>query len=144
MVRFIAQEEPKNGWRSLATKIQFTRFEIISYHQWCVMHEGFVFRDVTNLTGMAKWGSYMEDPLPGARIGELEPIWVSSHALTRSEKGVISTFSEDVPPLLLFHADQGPPRTDREKDRKRWDQVMLEILAQHGRTDYHKGNIRGK
>merc|ERR1712216_211696 len=99
--------EADEGWQALASKMRFQRFEHVSYQQWCVLHEGFTFRDVTNITGEAKWGSYMEDPLPGARLAELEPLWISNQALERVESGVLPEMSKEVPPLLVFHADQG-------------------------------------
>ena len=32
---------------------QFTRFEIIGYHQWTVLHHSFTFEDTTHLTGVS-------------------------------------------------------------------------------------------
>merc|ERR1711920_690664 len=65
---------PTGHWRDLAQNITFPRFEIIAYQQWCVLHEGFTFRDVTNLTRHAKWGSYNEEPKEGSRLAELQPL----------------------------------------------------------------------
>lgn len=64
------------GFRNLTRFISFPRFEYMAYQQWCVLHEGFSFKNVTNITGEAKWGSYLEDPLPGARLAELTPLWL--------------------------------------------------------------------
>merc|ERR1711870_52112 len=96
------EEEQKQGWRSFSRHIQFSRFEHIAYQQWSVLHEGFRFLDVTNITGEAKWGSYMEDPQPGARLTGLDPLWISSKVLVKSSEGKLP-LSETAPPFLVFH-----------------------------------------
>merc|ERR1712194_850276 len=116
------------GWARLAADIKFVPFEYLSYQQWCVLHEGFRFRDVTEYTGEAKWGSYMEDPLPGAQLASLEPLWVSSEALDRVESGVLPALSDAVPPLLIFHADKGRQRVNRELIKRKWEEVVLAFL----------------
>uniref|UniRef100_A0A7S0A1M6 Uncharacterized protein n=1 Tax=Pyrodinium bahamense TaxID=73915 RepID=A0A7S0A1M6_9DINO len=133
---------PANGWRNLSTGISFKRFEYVAYQQWCVLREGFRFRDVTNITGEAKWGSYMEDPLPGAKLNELHPLWISGQAAERVEHGVLPPLSAKRPPLLIFHADQGRSRAGREKNKAVWEVVLLELLKRHGRTDFNKDSIK--
>lgn len=123
---------PGGRWRTLATYIRFTRFEYISYQQWCMMHEGFRIRDVTGLTGEAKWGSYMEDPLPGAQLAPLKPLWVSGGALSMSEQGAIPPMNENVPPLIIFHADKGEARAKREKIRADWRNTMQVLVQMFG------------
>eukprot|EP00972_Heterocapsa_arctica_P094149 13884440-Heterocapsa_arctica.AAC.1 len=59
----------------------------------------------------------MEDPLPGARLAELEPLWISGQALERAESGALPPMSQDAPPLLVFHADQGRVRSGREEHK---------------------------
>jgi len=120
------------SYRRLATGIQFTRFEHLSYQQWCAMHEGFNFRDVTDITGEAKWGSYMEDPLPGARLAELKPVWISGEALERVENGQLPPMNVEEPPLLIFHADKGRSRANRDANRERWKNVLKESVRVHG------------
>mmetsp|Transcript_71690 Transcript_71690/g.205748 ORF Transcript_71690/g.205748 Transcript_71690/m.205748 type:complete len:512 (-) Transcript_71690:68-1603(-) len=121
------------SYRRLATGIKFTRFEHLSYQQWCAMHEGFNFRDVTDITGEAKWGSYMEDPLPGARLAELKPVWISGEALERVENGQLPPMNVQEPPLLIFHADKGRSRANREANRERWKHVLKESVRVHGK-----------
>eukprot|EP00927_Polykrikos_kofoidii_P065205 TRINITY_DN60993_c0_g1_i1.p1 TRINITY_DN60993_c0_g1~~TRINITY_DN60993_c0_g1_i1.p1 ORF type:complete len:511 (-),score=50.14 TRINITY_DN60993_c0_g1_i1:267-1772(-) len=94
-----------SSWSVLARKTTFTRFEHVEYQQWCVLHEGFQFRDVTHITGQASWGSYMEDPQPGARLAELHPLWVSSNAFSRAKRKIIPDLAP-AEPYLVFHVDQ--------------------------------------
>jgi len=136
------QWHPRAGWRKLTATMRFVRFEYIGYQQWCVLHEGFHFNDVTNLTGEAKWGSYMEDPLPGARLDKLRPLWISGQAIERVETGVLPKLSEDAPPLVIFHADQGRARAERDRHREEWMEVLLQLLERHGRTDFNKDDLR--
>merc|ERR1712060_118893 len=103
-------------------------------------HEGFVFRDVTDLSGEAKWGSYMEDPLPGARFDVLQPMWISGQALERVEKGIIPKLNETAPPLLIFHADQGRSRAHREQKKIEWEEVVMAFLKSDGRKDFNEQN----
>merc|ERR1712066_575904 len=96
------RQPPGGSWRNLSAVMIFQRFEHVGYQQWTVLHEGFTFWDVTNITGEAKWGSYMEDPQPGARLAELRPLWVSGEGLERVERGKLVKLSEQEPPLLIF------------------------------------------
>lgn len=116
---------PKGRWRDLARNITFPRFEIIAYQQWCVLHEDFEFRDVTNLTNFAKWGSYLEEPRAGARITDLTPMWISSTVFVMAEKGQIPPLSTNVPPLLVFHVDHEAQRFKADAFRKKWDRLLL-------------------
>merc|ERR1712039_755180 len=103
--RVAAGQSEMKGWRNSSRFVRFVRFEYIAYQQFSVLHEGFRFWDVTNLTGEAKWGSYLEDPMPGAQLNSLAPMWVSMEALSAARRGEIPALSEEQPPLLLFHAD---------------------------------------
>merc|ERR1712190_168802 len=118
--------------------IDFTRFEYISYQQWCVLHEGFEFRDVTNITGYAKWGSYLEDPLPGARLDLLAPLWISVESLSKAESGEIAKMSKETPPLLVFHVDHAGLSyiTGGIEEKVAWEKVVLAFLSQHNRSDF--------
>merc|ERR1712083_102943 len=106
---------------------------------WCVLHEGFRFWDVTNITGEAKWGSYMEDPLPGARLAELVPLWVSGQVMERVENGILPPLSTEMPPLIIFHGDQGRVRGDRHNNRHRWKQVLKVLGDLHHLNSSHFG-----
>mmetsp|Transcript_94644 Transcript_94644/g.276699 ORF Transcript_94644/g.276699 Transcript_94644/m.276699 type:complete len:292 (+) Transcript_94644:823-1698(+) len=137
-----ARWRPQRGWRELSVGVGFKRFEYLAYQQWCALQEGFRFRDVTNVTGEAKWGSYMEDPLPGARLGELRPLWISGQALERVEDHRLPPLPRDVPPLLIFHSDQGRSRAKREKRKEEWEAVLLQLLRRRGRRDFNKDSIK--
>lgn len=126
--RMMETRPSEGGWRAASAGMRFERFEHVAYQQWCVMYKGFRFKDVTNITGQAKWGSFMEDPLPGSRLGELEPLWVSGQAAQRAEEGVISPLSQVAPPLLIFHADQGRLRARREDRRAEWKATLQAIM----------------
>jgi len=147
MLRHLADAKPAEevGYRELARRVRFNRFEILAYHQWCVLHEGFRFRDVTNLTGEAKWGSYLEDPQPGANLAELAPLWTSAQALERAVKGIITGTPADQPPLLIFHSDQGAARRgfmeQRGKLKRAWAEVLGAMLLQQNRSDYSQESI---
>merc|ERR1712194_107742 len=39
-----------------------------------------------------------------------------------------------VPPLIIFHADKGRPRSDRDKYRELWKTVMSQIMHKKGST----------
>lgn len=133
MLKDLFGEIAPGGYRQKATGIVFPRFEYLSYQQWCVLHEGFTFRDVTDITGEAKWGSYMEDPLPGARLAELKPIWFSGEAMERLEQGVLPRLSAEDPPLIIFHADKGKSRANREANRDLWRSAMKESVRMYGK-----------
>lgn len=135
---------PSMGWRNLSTLIAWRPFEQIAYHLWSVLHEGFTFDDVTEITGEAKWGSYLEDPPDGSRLGELRPMWASSFAVQRAANGIIHNLSRDAPPLLIFHVDKwdkkGGDIPGLEGDRIRqlrrtWAEVALQGLLRTNRTD---------
>merc|ERR1712048_141438 len=100
------------------------RFEILAYHQWCVLYEGYKFRDVTDITGEAKWGSYMEDPLPGAKLHKLKPLWVSGEALVSAKRELIPPMSDKEPPLLVFHADHNMEAFKLPKVKMKWERVL--------------------
>jgi len=119
--RQIPVGQGSNAWQELGQQVEFPRFEHIAYQQWCVLHEGFHFKDVTDITGEAKWGSYLEDPRPGARIGELQPLWVSGDAFTRAESGEIGPMSNEAPPLLIFHVDHVGDRFKDADFRSQWE-----------------------
>jgi len=110
-----------NAWQELGQHITFPRFEHIAYQHWCILHEGFHFKDVTDITGQAKWGSYLEDPRPGARIGELQPMWVSGETFTRAESGEIGPMSTEAPPLLVFHVDHAGDRFKDADFKSQWE-----------------------
>jgi len=122
----------QGSWVELLQPMRMTRFEMLGYHYWCILHEGFSFKDVTNLTGEAKWGSYLEDPPANARLDLLEPIWVSGHAMEYMEDGIIPNFSKSNPPLLIYHADKGRSRAKREQNRENWKMVMKKLLHLYG------------
>lgn len=107
-------------WKSLGRELTFPRFEYIAYQQWCVLNEGYHFHDVTDQVGLAKWGSYLEDPRPGARVGELRPLWVSGETFTRAESGEIPPLSAEAPPLLIFHVDHAGERFRVEDWESKW------------------------
>lgn len=133
---------PTLGWRNLSTLIAWRPFEHIAYQQWCVLHEGFRFRDVTELTGEARWGSYLEEPEPGAQLEPLEPLWISTYAVQRSEGGVIGRLSASQPPLLVFHLDRGdkdlPPlkNTSSGQSRRAWTEVLVKELYMEGHFEH--------
>eukprot|EP00440_Ansanella_granifera_P012807 gb/GFBE01013910.1/.p1 GENE.gb/GFBE01013910.1/~~gb/GFBE01013910.1/.p1 ORF type:complete len:407 (+),score=83.29 gb/GFBE01013910.1/:1-1221(+) len=102
-----ASEEGQK-WKRISAGISWPCFEHMAYQQWCVLHEGFNFTDVTKQTGFALWGSYMEDPPAGAQLGDLHPLWVSAEALVRSERGEIQHLSEEQRPVMVFHVDHCP------------------------------------
>jgi hypothetical protein len=141
----VLEMKDPDSYREMATHIRFQRFEHIHYQQWAVLNEGFHFRDVTNLTGEAKWGSYLEDPMPGTRLQELAPMWTSGQAVERAEKGTIVGPPADEPPLLIFHSDHGNPRKNfmpkRKLLKKQWGLVCEEVLKQQGRDDWNAKDI---
>jgi len=116
--------ERPSQWRTLLRDMRFPAFEHLAYQQWCMLHEGFRMWDVTNLTGEAKWGSYLEDPPDGARIGELTPLWVSAETYVRAERSIIPPLSKVDPPLIIFHVDHEPDRFQTEAWEKRWRRAM--------------------
>merc|ERR1719284_1431562 len=94
------------SWRLMTAEVNFTRFEYLAYQQWCVLHYGFRFKDVADMVGSATWGSYLESPDQGARLAELNPIWMSSVALARSQNaswGIANISPAE--PVLIFHVD---------------------------------------
>jgi len=113
-----------NRYKRLMQRIRFPMFEYICYQQWCVLNEGFSFRDVTSISGLAKWGSYLEDPLPGSRLADLHPIWVSAETVVSSERGRIKRLAEDKPPLIIFHVDHDGHRFNVEHYVKLWKPVV--------------------
>jgi len=110
-----------------------------------VLHEGFRFRDVTNLTGEAKWGSFLEDPQPNTSLRELQPLMISGHALERSELGTIVGPPAHAPPVLIFHSDHANPRANflpkRKLLKKIWGEVQGHILTLQNRQDYTAKSI---
>merc|ERR1712129_114895 len=125
--------------------IKFAPFEYIAYQQYCMLNEGFRINDVTNLTGDAKWGSYLEDPLPGARLDKLQPMWISGDALKAVWRGSVPELSKEAPPLMVFHIDHGGgdvmPK-DQRAEKGVWEELVLDLLAGQGRNDYNKDKIK--
>merc|ERR1712113_846286 len=106
---FVNGTVPEPGharWVDIASSLMFPRYEHLTYQMWCVLHHGYRIKDVTNLTGSAPWASYSEDPKPGSRIAELEPMWVSSRVFRFAQEGKIPPLSSEKPPLLIFHVDR--------------------------------------
>lgn len=129
---------PRGQWRNWSTTQQrFPRFEYIGYQQLCVLYDGWRFRDVTNITRDAKWGSYLEDPIPGSQLGQLKPLWVSAETIDRAEGGVIGPLSREEPPLLIFHADHVPRFTYGWPGLSdAWNELMADLIQLQNRTDY--------
>jgi len=136
--------EEDGGWQALSKRIHFPRFEYISYQQYCVIYEGFRFDDVTNITGEAKWGSYLEDPQSFARLDLMKPMWISMEALDRVQKGVLKPLNEDEPPLLIFHADHEGCRIAPalSEEKALWETLLLELLKCQGRSEFNKDNMK--
>lgn len=118
-----APEGPER-WRRLLRRVRFPMFEHVCYQQWCVLNEGFSFRDVTDVTGPAVWGSYLEDPVPGSNFSELRPLWVSGQAVVLSEQGRIRRLSAEEPPLVIFHVDHQEGRFNAGKWMSMWKPVI--------------------
>jgi len=109
----IPRNESLGKWCLLAHSIFFDRFEHLAYQQWCVMHEGYHFDDVTAVTDYAVWGSYLEDPKPtkgygSSRLAELHPMWLPSDANLAIQKGEVPPMSAVDPPLMYLHVDHQP------------------------------------
>ncbi|CAK0907152.1 unnamed protein product [Prorocentrum cordatum] len=109
------------SFQSLSRSLEYTPFEHLAYQQWCVLHEGFAFRDMSDVvTSTANWGSFMEGPAAGARLVDLRPGWVSARALAMAQDGEIPDLSP-AEPLLLFHIDRQakdvivPTRTEMQR-----------------------------
>merc|ERR1712014_361450 len=98
---------------------------------WCVLHEGFEIMDVTEITKEAKWGSYLEDPQPGSRLGELKPMWASTETVQRAEEGILPALSVSEPPLLIFHNDhtQLLHTSGGLPYKWLWEKLLLDLLA---------------
>lgn len=111
-VQNIPNEDKLGRWCKHAHYILFPRFEHISYQQWCCLHEGYHFDDVTPVTGPAIWGSYLEDPQSKdgfiSRIAELHPLWLPSDANMRIHEGKVPPMSRVSPPLMHLHVDHHP------------------------------------
>jgi hypothetical protein len=134
LVASIAQTRPGPGrdWRTISRDIAFSRFEIISYHVWCVLHEGFDFLDVTEITKEALWGSYLEITQKGSRLAELEPMWIGADVLAMAMRQEIAPLSATNPPLLVFHIDhlEGHEGAfaavkERMEFRKQWNLALV-------------------
>ncbi|CAD7943689.1 unnamed protein product [Amoebophrya sp. A25] len=50
------------SYRALGRHLEHTNFEMMLYHYFAILVFGYRIRDVTNITGKAPWGSYMESP----------------------------------------------------------------------------------
>eukprot|EP00933_Yihiella_yeosuensis_P020050 TRINITY_DN16174_c0_g1_i1.p1 TRINITY_DN16174_c0_g1~~TRINITY_DN16174_c0_g1_i1.p1 ORF type:complete len:573 (-),score=122.94 TRINITY_DN16174_c0_g1_i1:216-1910(-) len=135
--------EDIQDWRAAARTLRFPRFEYVCYQQWSVLHEGFRFRDVTDTTMEAKWGSYLEDPQQGSHLTELNPMWASAETVWRSEDKQISALSTQAPPLLIFHTDHENQRyTHGGHDYKEmWEKLIVELLKVQGRKDWDANTI---
>jgi len=121
-------------WRELARRVRFPMFEYVCYQQWLVLHEGFDFRDVTNVTGLAKWASFLEDPTPKSRVSELRPLWASAEAVVSSEKGRILALRRDEPPLLVFHVDHEGRRFQTERFISQWRPLVEQAERERKRA----------
>jgi len=113
-------------WEALLQQIAFTQFEHIAYQQWCILHEGYRLDDVTPITGMAKWGSYIEDPLPGSRMRDLHPMWFPADAYMAYKNGQIPGMSSVDPPLLYCHVDHFWSEFGCEPYLKSWGTFLEE------------------
>jgi len=136
--------ESIKDWGGLMSSFRFPRFEYLAYQQYCVMHEGFRFRDVTDVTMEAKWGSYLEDPQHGSRLAELNPMWASAETVERSEEKHILPLSVEAPPLLIFHTDHVDMRytTAGKRYKELWEKLILDLLVRHKRTDWDSKTIK--
>lgn len=146
MFASVAKEKVQDAktWREMATGITFPRFEYIAYQMYTVLHHGWDYLDVTDITLEAKWGSYLEDPQFGSRLAELKPMWTSAEALWRAEDDKIPGFSEQQPPLLIFHVDHENLRYSfgEQAYKQLWETLLLEILKRDKRKDYDQDNIK--
>jgi len=115
------------SYRSLLKKpIRLPRFEYMSYQVWCILHEDFLIKDVTDITKEAPWGSYLEDAREGSRLSDLQPVWVGADSLLRAQTGKIKAMNHDQPPLLVFHVDhQHQSFNGYAKMRRTWEQQMI-------------------
>eukprot|EP00930_Biecheleria_cincta_P082271 TRINITY_DN72031_c0_g1_i1.p1 TRINITY_DN72031_c0_g1~~TRINITY_DN72031_c0_g1_i1.p1 ORF type:complete len:552 (+),score=94.13 TRINITY_DN72031_c0_g1_i1:122-1777(+) len=132
------------SWRETAVGITFPRFEYVAYQMWTVLHEGWDYLDVTDITLEAKWGSYLEDPQFGSRLAELKPMWTSAEALWRVEDDKIPGFSEIHPPLLIFHVDHENLRYSfgEHAYKQLWETLVLDLLKRDKRKDYDGASIK--
>ncbi|CAJ1372797.1 unnamed protein product [Effrenium voratum] len=135
--------EEVTSWRQVAQRLFFPRFEYVLYQMWTMLYDGWDIRDVTNITKEAKWGSYLEDPQHGSRLAELRPMWASAETVLREEEGKIASFSEEEPPVLIFHVDHEGLRYSfgGQEYKELWEQLLLELLTLHKRVDYNAENI---
>eukprot|EP00434_Breviolum_minutum_P008536 symbB.v1.2.007530.t1/scaffold462.1/size201456/20 len=126
----------KKSWRDVSQQIFFPRFEHVVYQMWCMLYEGWDVKDVTDVTLEAKWGSYMEDPLENSQLAKLQPMWVSSEALSKAQSGKIMPFDKEAPPLILFHVDMLDLRYSAggHDYKVLWEDLLLDLLKVHNRT----------
>lgn len=120
------QKDSAAFYQTLLRGMNMPRFEYMAYQQWCCLHEDFSFRDVTPIVGYAKWGSYLEDPQPGARLAELSPMWISGDAMVSWYQQKIGDMNRTDPPLLVFHVDHKRDRFETKSDKKLhhlWDEA---------------------
>eukprot|EP00392_Amoebophrya_sp_AT5.2_P016423 g16684.t1 len=94
---------PSSGtfsYRSLARNLEHTNFEMITYHAFAVLTEDYRFRDVTNITGAAMWGSYLEAPqlLRGPRAAKEGVV---------NNKGHKITLKDVVPGITVVDVEKG-------------------------------------
>eukprot|EP00439_Symbiodinium_sp_Y106_P031725 s4223_g3.t2 len=131
-------------WQGLVQQLRVPRFEHVAYQMWCVLHEGFQVRDVTDLAKEARWGSFLEDPQPDSRFAELKPLWASTEAVAAVEMSKAAPFSQESPPLLIFHADHLQMRFTFFGRRHKflWESLLLDLLEKHNRTDFDNHSIR--
>ena len=112
-------------WRVMSRPVRFPRFEMLSYHVWCVLHEGYELWDVTHLTNETSWGSFLEVPQPGARLAELEPMWIGADALVMVRQTKVGPLSLTTPPLLVFHVDHAEDHFVGSDARKNWGSLLM-------------------
>lgn len=144
MVQLSRQSGPGPiSWRAVTQNIFFPRFEHVVYQMWCMLYEGWDIQDVTNITLEAKWGSYLEDPQENSELAKLQPMWVSSEALSKAQSGKIMALSKEEPPLILFHVDMLDLRYSAggHDYKVLWEDLVLALLKLHNRTDYSEENI---
>merc|ERR1740129_120484 len=131
LIASVSAERPKLGrdWRAISRPVRFPHFEMISYHVWCVLHEGYDVWDVTEITKETGWGSFLEDPQPGSRLAELEPMWIASESLLLARHGLILQLSRKNPPLLVFHIDHQERSFPDAGAKQKWEQIANVVIA---------------
>lgn len=130
-VKSVPNADQLGKWCTLAHYILFPRFEHISYQQWCLMHEGYHWDDVTAVTDNAVWGSYLEDPKPtkgygSSRLAELHPLWLPADANMAIKDGKVPPMSHIDPPLMHLHVDHFSHEYDCWPAATKWNEFFKE------------------